>query len=61
MRTTLNAIAAAALVGPLFVQPATAADRNDYPRLVGSGENLSVVYGDATPEGFRVAGSSYGG
>ncbi|WP_372623943.1 hypothetical protein [Falsiroseomonas sp.] len=55
MRAILNTIAAAALVGPLFVQPAAAGDPNEYPRLVGSGENLSVDYGPK-PRGNIVGG-----
>ncbi|PWS34540.1 hypothetical protein DFH01_23645 [Falsiroseomonas bella] len=49
MRTLMNTIASAALMGPFFLQPAAAGDANGYPRVVGSGENMSVEYGPAPP------------
>ncbi|HEV7265880.1 MAG TPA: hypothetical protein VGN83_13310 [Falsiroseomonas sp.] len=52
---TFTRIAAAALIGIGFTSAASAQDRGPY--LVGSGENLSVVYPE--PSGNVVGGAIY--
>jgi hypothetical protein len=55
MRAMIKTIASAALLGQFFLQPAVAGDPNGYPRVVGSGENMSVEYGP-TPSRNIVGG-----
>jgi hypothetical protein len=50
MRTLMKTITSAALLWPFFLQPAAAGDPNGYPRVVGSGENMSVEYGPTPPQ-----------